>query len=304
MLLFLGRAIKFAIQGFFRNFWLSLVTIIILILTLFSVTIVTGINVVAEQAIGSIQDRVDVSVYFKVDAPESEVLAVRDTLLTIPEVQNVTYVSKDEALGKFREQHSDDSVILEAIDQLEDNPLSATIVIKAYSINEYSAIISVLDDPKYTELIEERNFDNNELVINRLADVSDRIEYIGIVVSLIFVIIAILIIFNTIRINIYTHREEIGIMKLVGSSNAFVRMPFIIESFLYAIVAVAITLALIYPLINVVPPQINSFFAGYDLDITSYFQNNLIRLVLLQLLFAIILSAISSSIAIGRYLRV
>ncbi len=304
MFLFLGRAIKFAIQGFFRNFWLSLVTIIILILTLFSVTIVTGINVVAEQAITSIQDRVDVSVYFKADANEQNVLTVRDTLLALPEVQDVTYVSKDQALEKFRAEHSDDSVILDAIDQLEENPLSATIIIKAHSIDEYSAITAVLDDPQYTDLIEERNFDNNEEVINRLADVSNRIEQIGIIVSVIFVIIAVLIIFNTIRINIYTHREEIGIMKLVGSSNAFVRMPFIIESLLYAIIAVAIALAVLYPLINVVAPQINSFFAGYDFDITSYFQNNILRLVMLQLLFAIVLSAISSSIAIGRYLRV
>ncbi|MFZ6036126.1 MAG: cell division protein FtsX [Patescibacteria group bacterium] len=304
MLLFLTRTIKFAIQGFFRNFWLSIVTIIILVLTLFSITMVAGINVVADQAISSVQDRVDVSIYFKQDTAEQDAIAVRDTLLALPQVKEVVYVSKDDALEKFRKQHEDDSVILDAIDQLEENPLSATIVIKASSIDEYSAIIDILDQPQYDALIEERSFDNNQTVIERLSDVSNRIEQVGIIVSGIFVLIAVLIIFNTIRINIYTHREEIGIMKLVGGSNAFVRMPFIIETFLYAIVAVIITLLILYPVLNVIAPQLNSFFEGYDLDMIQYVNDNLVMLAGLQLLFAILLSGISSSIAIGRYLKV
>ncbi|MBI5037975.1 MAG: ABC transporter permease [Candidatus Kerfeldbacteria bacterium] len=304
MLLFLARTIKFALQGFFRNFWLSVVTIIILVLTLCSITLVAGINVVAEQAIASIQDRVDVSIYFKQEVSENDALAVRDRLLGLAEVETVTYVSKEDALEKFKSQHQDDTVILEAIEQLEENPLSATIIIKADSIEEYTAILAVLDNPQYSNLIEERNFDDNETVISRLSDVSNRIEQIGIIISAIFVLIAVLIVFNTIRINIYTHREEIGIMKLVGSSNAFVRMPFIIETFMYALISVVLTIAILYPLMNVVAPQVSSFFEGYDLDLATYVHDHIFYVIGMQLVFSVLLSTLSASIAIGRYLKV
>jgi len=291
MFVFIYRSIKFAFQSFFRNFWLSVVTIIILVLTIFSVTTVAGINYIAEKAIESVKDKVDVSVYFKPEVESKEVINVRYRLEELSTVKEVTYVSREEALDKFRERHQDDPVILESIDQLEENPLSATLVIKANNIDDYQSILSFLDNPDYDELIQDKNFDDNEKVINQLSTISNKIENIGIIVSVIFVVIAVLIVFNTIRINIYTHREEIGIMKLVGATNWFVRAPFLVESLIYAVLAVIICLAILYPLLGVVAPQVNNFFEGW-------------QIIGWQLAFAVLLSILSSSIAVGKYLRV
>jgi len=304
MFVFIYRSIKFAFQSFFRNFWLSVVTIIILVLTIFSVTTVAGINYIAEKAIESVKDKVDVSVYFKPEVESKEVINVRYRLEELSTVKEVTYVSREEALDKFRERHQDDPVILESIDQLEENPLSATLVIKANNIDDYQSILSFLDNPDYDELIQDKNFDDNEKVINQLSTISNKIENIGIIVSVIFVVIAVLIVFNTIRINIYTHREEIGIMKLVGATNWFVRAPFLVESLIYAVLAVIICLAILYPLLGVVAPQVNNFFEGYNLDLVSYFNSNLWQIIGWQLAFAVLLSILSSSIAVGKYLRV
>ncbi|MCH7492584.1 FtsX-like permease family protein [Patescibacteria group bacterium] len=304
MFLFLYRTIKFAVQGFFRNFWLSLVTIIILVLTIFSITVVAGINVVAEQAIESVQDKIDVSIYFKPGVSEEEVINVRDRLQELSLVESVLYVSKSEALEKFRVQHQDDQIILDSIDQLEENPLSATIVVKANNLDDYPTILAVLENPEIDALVLDKNFDDNKLVISRLSDLSDKIKRVGIIISSIFVVIAILIVFNTIRINIYTHREEIAIMKLVGSSNWFVRVPFIFESIMYAIIAVIISVAILYPLLGLVAPQVSNFFDGYNLDLIEYASSNFLRIVGLQFAFAVILSVLSSSLAIGRYTRV
>jgi len=280
------------------------VTIIILVLTIFSVTTVAGINYIAEKAIESVKDKVDVSVYFKPEVESKEVINVRYRLEELSTVKEVTYVSREEALDKFRERHQDDPVILESIDQLEENPLSATLVIKANNIDDYQSILSFLDNPDYDELIQDKNFDDNEKVIDQLSTISNKIENIGIIVSVIFVVIAVLIVFNTIRINIYTHREEIGIMKLVGATNWFVRAPFLIESLIYAVLAVIICLAILYPLLGVVAPQVNNFFEGYNLDLVSYFNSNFWQIIGWQLAFAVLLSILSSSIAVGKYLRV
>ncbi|MBU0598013.1 permease-like cell division protein FtsX [Patescibacteria group bacterium] len=304
MFVFFYRTIKFSFQGFFRNIWLSIVTIIILILTLLSVTTVAGINVVANQTLASVEDKVDVSVYFKPDVEEENVLSMQYRLEEISQVQSVNYVSKDEALEKFKAEHADESVILESLDQFEENPLGATLVIKANDIDDYPDILAFLENSDYDQLISDKNFDDNEAVINRLSDISVKIQNIGVIISGIFVIIAIMIIFNTIRINIYTHREEIGIMKLVGASNWFVRAPFLVESLMYAVFAVIITMAVLYPLLSVVAPQIDNFFQGYNLNLIEYFNTHVLKIIGYQIAFAVLLSVISSSIAIGRYMRV
>lgn len=304
MLVFFYRTIKFAFQGFVRNIWLSVVTVIILVLTLFSITLVAGVNVIAKRTIESVQDRVDVSVYFKPAIEEKGVLSVRYRLEGLPRVQSVSYVSPEEALAKFKAEHQDDPVILESLEQLEENPLGATLVIKAHTIDDYPEILSVLEDPDYDRLIQDKNFDDNREIIKRLSNISDKIQRIGLIISAIFVVIAVMIIFNTIRINIYTHREEIGIMKLVGATNWFVRAPFLVESLLYALLAVVICMAILYPLLGVVTPQVNNFFEGYNLDLVHYFNANFWRIVGLQFVFAVVLSVVSSGIAIGRYLRV
>jgi len=304
MFVFFYRTMKFAVQGFFRNIWLSLVTIIILVLTLFSVTLAAGINVVADKAIASVQSKVDVSIYFKPSVKEQDILNVRYRLENLPTVEAVSYTSQDEALEKFKAKHEDNTVILDSLKQLEENPLGATLIIKAKSIDDYPTIMAVLDNPDYSSLIQDKNFADNQTVIQHLSDLSNKVKRIGIIISGIFVVITVLIMFNTIRITIYTHREEIGIMKLVGASNWFVRAPFLVEMLLYALFAVIISLALLYPFLGVIGPQLNSFFAGYDLDLVTYFASNFWRIVGLQFGFVLILTAFSSSIAIGKYLRV
>lgn len=271
---------------------------------LFSVTMVAGINFVADRAIDSVKDKVDVSVYFKPDTEEEDIVNIQYRLESLSAVKEVTYISEDEALENFKENHKDDVVILESLAELDENPLSATLVVKANSIDDYPDILAILENPDYESLIRDRNFEDNEEVINKLSDLSQKIEKVGIIISIVFVIIAILIVFNTIRINIYTHREEIGIMKLVGATNWFVRAPFLVESLIYAVLSVIITIAILFPLLGVIAPQVNSFFDGYELDIVSYFNDNIIRIVGLQLAVVIFLNIVSSSIAIGRYLRV
>lgn len=304
MFLTLYRALRFALQGFWRNIWLSVVTIIILVLTIFSVSLVSGINVVGREAVNALQDKIDVSVYFFPEVSESDVQNVQYRLESLGSVKNVTYVSREQALADFREKHKGDQEIIDSLNQLTQNPLGATLVIKAKSVDSYPVILEVLDDKDYQKLIQDRNFEDNQAVIDKLADISRRVERAALALSAVFIIISILIIFNTIRITIYTHREEIGIMKLVGASNWFIRFPFVIESIFYAIIAVVISLALLYPFVQLVSPQLQSFFDGSNFSLLGYFTSHFLYILVFQLGFAIILSVISSAVAVGRYLRV
>lgn len=304
MLVSLIRAFKFALQNFWRNIWLSLVTIFILVLTLFSITLSSSLNLVAKEAIGLVKDRVDVSVYFFETAKDDDVKNVSSVLTGMPEVKDVVFITKEEALDFFKKKNENNPIIQETLDVIGTNPLGPTLVVHAHNIEDFPKIMAVLDQPQYAKLIEDRDFEESQLVINKLTAVTDKIREIGLFVSVIFILVAALVIFNTIRITIYTYREEIGIMKLVGASNWFIRAPFVLESIFYALISGLLTMVIIIPLVGLSAPFFNQLFAGYGFDIVRYFQGHFWSIVWLQTLVSIVLAVVSSMVAITRYLRV
>ena len=283
---------------------MSIVTIIVLVLTLFMISIIMTLNLVADNAIASVQERVDIDVFFKPDVSEVSVLEARQFLDNMSEVRSVEYVSKDRALADFRLAHADDENIQASLDELDENPLPASLVVRANELEQYSDILVKLDNSEFNELIETRNFESNQSVINQLNSITGRISNVGFVVSAVLVLLAILVVFNTIRITIYTYRTELGIMKLVGATNTFIRLPFIAESVLYAVIATLITFGIYYPLLVAISPYITNFFEGYNFDALVYFQQNFLGIFGVELAVAVVLSVLSSSVAIGRYLRV
>lgn len=304
MLTFL-RAIKFAAQNFVRNFWLSLVTVIILALSIFFISVLVGVRVTAEQALSEVRSRVDVSVFFQADAPESDMLELQAKLERLPEVASVTYVSKDDALAKFREQTQGEEGIERVIEAIGVNPLQASLVIRAKQLEHYQQILAVVTDPAYDRLIEKDHVADSKITfIQAFSQFTKNLSRFGVWLSVVFSIIAALVVFNTIRITIYAYRTEISIMKLVGASNAFVRAPFIIESVFYALIAALVALVVLWLLIASLAPFLTRLFAGFDLDVTQYLQTNFFAVFGPPVLLAVVLSMFSSGIAVGRYLRI
>ncbi|MDD5567580.1 MAG: permease-like cell division protein FtsX [Patescibacteria group bacterium] len=298
------RALKFAFQSFYRNIWLSAATILIMVLTLLSISLVGTINIIGDQAIKSVKEKVDLSVYFYPEESETEIKAIESRLETLSSVKDVRYIPKDQALEEFKAKHVNDPVIQETLEILKDNPLGGTLIIQSKNLEQYNDILNVLNDPNYTEQIYEKDIEDYQTIINRLNNITDRIYEIALVLSLVFVVVAILVIFNTIRITIYTHREEIGIMRLVGATNWFIRGPFILESVLYAVISTGLSLGILYPLLKIISPQVTNFFEGYNLDLVTYFSDRFLEIFALQIIIALLLAVISSMIAIGRHLRV
>lgn len=304
LLVSLYRILKFAWQNFWRNIWLSVITVFILVLTLFSISILFTLNIVGDQAIKAVKDKVDIDLFFEATVTEDKIEATKAYLESLAEVKNVRYISKDEALENFREEHRDDPIIQQSLAELSENPLQATLVVKAKNIEDYPSVMVALDNSEFNYLIESRDFEDNQVVVDRLTSISARLSQIGLAVSAVFALIAFLVVFNTIRVTIYTYREELGIMKLVGASNAFIRFPFFMESLMYAIIASVATMMILYPLLVAVSPYINEFFAGYEFDMIAYFWTNFWNIFGLEFLVAVFLGIFSSMVAIGRYLRV
>lgn len=299
------RIIKFSIQDFWRNFWLSVATITVLILTLISINFLITLNFLTKTAVAQVQDKIDVSIYFKQGVVESDIGNVKSYLFSLSQVKDVVYVSPEEALAGFQKKHQDNQVILESLEEVGENPLGATLVVKARSPADYPEILKVFDDPQYTDIIQEKSFEDHEAVIKKIDSISEKAKTTGMGIAGLFAAIAVLIGFNTVRMTIYTHREEIGVMKLVGAANWFVRAPYLASGLFYGIFAVLFAVLITYPAIGFAEPYLAGFFgSGSDFNLLGYFTQNFTQIFGWQLAGVVLLNVVTSGLAVGRYLKV
>ncbi len=297
------RIIKFSLQNFFRNIWLSVVTVTIIVMSLFVMTMLISLNVVVQDTINNLQEKVDISIYFKPDVKLTDIKTIQENLNKLKIVKKTTYINKDEALQEFKRKYQDNQIILKSLDALGKNPLSDILVVKAKNINSYKQILEILQQEELQQYIQDSDFSDYETIIAKISQVSKKVNQIGIVVSLVFIAIAILVMFNTIRMAIYTQREEIAIMRLVGASSVFIRTPFLLEGFFYALIAVLINIIVLFPILGAVQPFIGSFFGAETLDLTEYFKSNFFLVFGLEFILILLLNSISSWIAIRKYIK-
>lgn len=289
-------------QNFWRNGLVSVATILIMVITLSVLIGLIIFGVLTKSSVAALQDKLDISVYFKIDTPEDEILNLSKSLSSLAEVKNVEYISRDKALENFKEKHKDDTVIIKALGELENNPLLASLNIKAKNPKDYSAIDVYLENENFKTLIEKVTYTQKKTVIDRLTKIADAGEKLGLTLTIFMTIIASIVTFNTIRLAIHSNREELGIMRLVGAPNTFINGPYIFMGIIYGVIAAIISLAIAAPIITLTSTQASIFIPEMNLE--SYFYTNLMSLVGYQLLFGIALGVISSAIAIRKYLKI
>lgn len=298
----LFRIIKHGWQNFWRNRWLSLATISVLLLTLMVFQGLILFRVTTNLAIENLKDKIDISVYFKPDTTEEDILNVQKQIESREEVKKVEYVSREKALALFKERHKDDPTINQALQELEDNPLSASLNIKADNPGDYAAVASFLEGKgSWRPLIEKVTYQQNQLVIERLGKIVDTTEKLGLALTIFLSLAAILVMFNTISLAIYSSREEIGVMRLVGSPNRFIIGPFVVTGIIYSVIAAALSMAITWPLVAAASPYLQFFIS--DTSLIDYYYGNFWKLFAYQLILGIVLGVVSGKIAIGKYLK-
>ena len=297
----ISRIFHFGFKNFWRNGWLSTATVAIMTLALFVFASLVMFGVVTDKAASSIQDKIDISVYFKTNTSEDQILNIKQSLEGLSEVQNVEYISRDQALEIFKANHANDPTISQAVSQLDANPLEASLNVKAKSPNQYADIASYLSSDSLSPYIDTVSYTQNQQVIERLAKIVAAVETGGYAITFILALIAGLVVFNTIRLAIYSNREEIGVMRVVGASNALVRGPYVIEGMLCGAIAAVASLIIALPAVYLVSPYLDIFIPG--LGLFHYFYSHIGRLLIYELLFGVIIGALSSFFAVRRYLR-
>jgi cell division transport system permease protein len=301
------RTILAGLRGFYRNRTVSLSSIFILTITLSIITSFYLFRAVFDYTLEQVKEKVDVRVYLTTDATEEQAADVKAKILGLSDVKSVVYTSREQALLDFKKKHEGDQLTLQALDELGTNPFGASLSVVAKDTSRYEAIATqlqegsgLLGDDK--GVIDKVNYYQIKDSIDKLNSIIGWTNTVGFWLSIVFVLMSCMIVYNTIRLAIFVYRDEIAVMKLVGASNMFIRGPFIVESLLYSVVATLMTVVIFFPATVWVTKKTVFFFEG--LNINAFYTAHLLELVAALLFFGSLLTVISSLLAVRKYLKV
>lgn len=294
-------------KNFTRGGAVSAATVLIMTVTLAIIGSLIFLSALLSFTLSAIKEKVDVSIYFVTTASEADILSVQDTLEKLPQVANITYTSAEDALISFRARHANDQLTLQALDELGGNPLDASLEVRAKDPSEYESIISFIESSPVlsssgTSIIDRINYAQNKDTIDRLSLAIQATRDIGFAVIILFAVASILIAFATIRLAIYTAKEEIAVMRLVGANNIYIQGPFIVTGIITGVTAVALVLLLLWPATWYVGTKTVEWFGGFN--ISTYYGSHFVSIFFILLCSGVVLGAVASVLAINKYLRV
>jgi len=310
MFLKIYRTIKYGLQNFYRNGWLTVATISVIAVALFMVNVQLAVFMADNLLLKDFQNRVGISVYFKPEVTDDEAKEISQSFSGDSRISSIEYVSKQKALDDFNARNGDNEILKKSLEELGDNPFEASLIIKSTDADNYQGIADFIENSRYKDKISSVNYHKYKEQIDSLSREMKSSRKIGLVLGITLAVVAVLITFNSIKITMYSHRQEIEIMRLVGASNNYIRLPFFWEGILYGFVAVIFSMPISFFYLKFISnePASGSMFSlsssGYIRQyLDGYFVDQLALFILVQLTFAILIGVVSSMIAMRKYLK-
>lgn len=302
------RISKLGMQSFWRNRLLSLAAILVMTITLIIISFFAVMNSVISVTTQQLNDKIDLVIFFKDDAPESQILEFKQILASRAETKSIIYIDKQAAEAQYREKYKNDLVRLNSL-EITGNVLPRSLQIKANPPEALESMVNYVTNSDYASLIRENgiSYFENKNLIDKLLNLTKFIKVTGISISIFFIVVAVLVVFNTIKLTIFTRRDEIEIMRLVGATESFVRWPFVFEGILYGILATILSTALLYTMLQQVlksEDKLGLLAASLVTPFAQFLTENLLTVLGLELLISIIIGAFCALLAIGKDAKV
>ncbi len=299
------RIIVSGYRNFVRSGFTSVSSILIMTITLFVITSQIFVQAALNNSLNSIKDRVDITVYFVPRVDYLNIDKIKTDIEKLPEVKEVSYISEEQSLLDFKEKHANDYLTLQALEEIGENPLGATLNIKARDPSQYESIVKYFasDDAISNgalTIIDKIDYHQNKVVIDKLTSIITGAQRIGFLISLILILISLFITFNTIRLIIYMSRDEISVMRLVGAGGRHIRGPFVVSGIFVGIISSILATVIFFPVTKWLGNNMAEFLG---INMFNYFKENLLQLFFIMIVSGIVIGSISSSLAVAKYLR-
>lgn len=302
------RVVRTGMLNFVRNAWLAIAAIAVMVVTLTIVLFSIVANATFSNTIAQINSKINISVYLKDSVTEKQRVDLMNQLKTLPNVKDVSFISKSQALSQYREDNANNQSLLQAISET-GNPLPASVRIDPVDPSKIQDIKTFLDKSENKALQDPQAgtsySGDRKAAIDKITHATSILQRVGVVSVLVFAVISMLIIFNTIQMAIFNRRDELTIMRLLGATTWYIRGPFVVESVLYGIIAAIASIAIINGIFITASSALQASSLGL-LDIAyanTYFKGHFWQLLGLQLAVGVAIGSISSVIATRRYLK-
>jgi cell division transport system permease protein len=299
------RIFKTGFINFWRNGVVSLSAVLVMVITLFIVAGIIFSSALLNHTLISLENKIDININLLPEVSEESVSKIQTDLESLPQIETVELWSREQVLENFIANNQDEQTTLSALELLDDNPFGAALRIRAVDLDQYEVINQFLADNysigENNSIIDDVNFSQKQLVISRLKIIIDAGEKFGAIITVVFIILSVLITLNTIRLAMYISRDEIKIMNLVGANHSYITGPFVVAGAIYGIISAVIVLILLYPVLFYVSGDIAKLF--FDLNLFKYYVSNFGQIFSIIFLSGIALGAVSSFLAINRYLK-
>ena len=298
------RVINFAISDFAREKGVSIAAIFVLTITILLVTGLFFFHGMAGYLTSQIQDKIDITAYFKDGTQEQDVLNVKEEIFKMsPNIKNIEYISKDQALASFNGKHQDNAVLVKALQEVGNNPFLPSLNITTNGEpSQYASVSNILQTSDFSKLIEKVDFSQKKDIIEKVYSITKNINTIGIILGIILILVAILVVFNTVKLAIENSKEEISTMRIVGASDWFIKGPFVIQGVMYGIVAFLICILVTGLSSYFLSSQISAVLPGFN--VFDYFLNNLWIFMAMQICFGVGVGVISALVVVKKYLNI
>jgi cell division transport system permease protein len=304
MLTSFKRVLKFAVIDFYRNNLRAIAAVFVLVITIFLAIGLFFLHGMSSFIIQQVQNKIDITAYFKADTAESDILSAKDKIAKEdPDIKNIEYVSKDQALALFTQKHQDNPVFTNALNEVGENPFLPSLNITTNGdASQYQQIATILQEPQYSPLIDRVDFSQKKDTIDKVFSITSGVSSFGLVLAIIFMIIAVLVVFNTVKLAVDSAKEEISTMRIVGASSWFVRAPFVIQGAIFGCISFIICFVITALAAYFLTSSVAVVMSGFSL--WNYFLSNIWMIMLIQLASGIGLGVVSSFIVVQRYLKV
>jgi len=257
----------------------------------------------SDYLVSQIKDKIDITAYFKESASEADILNIKNQISGMAGIKKVEYVSKDDAVLIFANKHKDNAVFTEALNEVGSNPFLPSLnIVTSGDISQYEQVSNVLQSSSFSNIVEKVDFYEKKDTIEKIYSITSNINTFGLILGIILVIVAILVVFNTIKLAVDSSKEEISTMRIVGASDWFVRGPFIIQGIIYGFIAFIICIIVSAIFVFFISSKISVMMPGFSL--IRYFTSNLWFLVLVQLGFGVAVGVVSSFVVVKKYLDI
>jgi cell division transport system permease protein len=296
------RIVKLGLTNFWRNRWLSFAATLIMTLTLLIVTFFAISTIIINKVTDQVRSKMDVSVYFNDSASTTQITDLQKQLAQRSDVKTVTYVSKDDALKAFTSQKQNQQIA--NIISSNENPLPRSLDIKVIQAESIPAVADYLKQDTFSPIVQNISYQDNKVLIDRLVALTAFIREFGWLICGIFILISILVVINTVRLAMFTRKDEIEIMRLVGANDSFIKVPFVIEGVMYGIIATVFAMGLIWIGLAMILPSTKYYLGATDAQLLiSFFLNNFWIMLFLELAVGVAIGVFCSLISIRKHLK-